>query len=118
MPRPADIRDEDLRVRVEVAFAAIRAGQGRAAVQALADAFVRFLELNPSVMSQTIAMRGREIPRIMRWPDLGARLLPELVREGKPRIEIDRERFSASEAMTYYQFVLDEILDCERKGGG
>ena len=115
MPRPSDIRNEDLRVRVETAFAAMRAGQGRAAVQALADAFVRFLELHPSVMSQTIAMRGREVPRVMRWPDLGARLLLESVREGKPRIEIDRERFSASEAMTYYQFVLEEILEFERR---
>ncbi|HEY1927201.1 MAG TPA: hypothetical protein VGG92_07035 [Caulobacteraceae bacterium] len=100
---------------MESAFAAMRTGQNRAAVQTLADAFVQFLELHPSVMSQTIAMRGRDIPRIMRWPDLGARLIPESVREGKPRIEIDRERFSASEAMTYYQFVLEEILEFERR---
>jgi hypothetical protein len=114
VPRPSDIQEEDLRVRVETAFAAMRAGQGRAAVQALADAFVRFLELHPAVMGETIAMRGREVPRVMRWPDLGARLLPESVRAGQPRIEIERERFSVSEAMTYYQFVLDEILEFER----
>ena len=115
MPRPSDIQEEDLRVRVETAFAAMRAGQGKTAVQALADAFVRFLELHPQVMAETIAMRGRDVPRIMRWPDLGARLVPDSVREGKPRIEIDRDRFSASEAMTYYQFVLDEILEFERR---
>jgi hypothetical protein len=117
VPRPADIRDEDLRIRVETGFAAMRAGQGTAAVQALADAFVRFLELHPSVMGETIAMRGRDVPRVMRWPDLGARLLPESVRAGKPRIEVERDRFSVSEAMTYYQFVLDEILEFERRTG-
>jgi hypothetical protein len=29
---------------------------------------------------------------------------------------MQRERFSVSEAMTYYQFVLDEIVDFERRG--
>jgi len=115
MPRPSDIRNPHLRGLVESAFAAMRAGQGRAAVQTLADAFVSFLELHPSVMRETIAMRGRDVPRVMRWPDLGARLVPDSVREGKPRIEIDRDRFSASEAMTYYQFVLEEILEFERR---
>ena len=115
MARASDIRNPELRSQVEAAFAAMRAGQGREAVRALADAFVRFLELHPSVMRETIAMRGRDIPRIMRWPDLGARLVPDSVREGKPRIEIDRDRFSASEAMTYYQFVLEEILEFERR---
>jgi hypothetical protein len=115
MPRPNDIRNADLRARVDAAFTAIRAGQGRAAVQGLADAFVRFLELHPSVIAETVAMRGREVPRIMRWPDLGARLVPESVRAGTPRIDIERERFSVSEAMTYYQFVLDEILEFERR---
>ena len=114
MPRPSDIKDEDLRVRMEIAFAAMRAGKGKDAVQALAETFMRFLDRNPSVLAETIAMRGREIPRVMRWPDLGARLLPESVRAGKPRIEIERERFSVSEAMTYYQYVLDEILEFER----
>ena len=38
------------------------------------------------------------------------------VRAGKPQISFERERFSVSEAMTYYQFVLDEIL-AKEKGG-
>jgi hypothetical protein len=115
VPRASDIRNPDLRRLVETGFAEIRAGQGRPAVQTLADAFVRFLELHPSVMRETIAVRGRDVPRVMRWPDLGARLLPDSLREGKPRIEIVRDRFSSSEAMTYYQYVLEEILEFERR---
>jgi hypothetical protein len=58
------------------------------------------------------------MPRVLRWPALGANMDAESARAGAPKIEFVRDRFSVSEAMTYYQFVLDEILDCERKGGG
>ena len=36
----------------------------------------------------------------------------------KVKIEFTRDKFSVSEAMTYYQFVLDEILDREKRGAG
>ena len=55
-------------------------------------------------------------PRLMRWPALGANLKPGSVAAGRPEIEFLRERFSVSEAMTYYQFVLDEILERQARG--
>lgn len=113
MAKPADIANAELRGKVEAAFAAMRAGKGADAVRACADAYLRFLELNPAVRGETVAMRGREIPRLMRWPALGANMSLESVRAGTPQIEFTRDRFSVSEAMTYYQFVLDEILDHE-----
>jgi hypothetical protein len=36
---------------------------------------------------------------------------------GQPEITFERDRFSVSETMTYYQFVLDEIL-AKEKGAG
>ena len=49
----------------------------------------------------------------MRWPALGANMDSDSVRPGTPRIDFVREAFSVTEAMTYYQFVLDEILEHE-----
>jgi hypothetical protein len=111
MARPSDIRNDELRGKVEQAFAAMRAGKGAEAVHACADAYLRHVALHPEVMKQTIPTRGREISRLMRWPALGANMKPETVAAGAPEIEFLRERFAVSEAMTYYQFVLDEILE-------
>jgi len=113
MARPSDIRNDELRGLVETAFAAMRAGKGAEAVHACADAYLRHVALNPEVLKQTIPMRGREISRLMRWPALGANMRPETIGAGAPEIEFLRDRFSVSEAMTYYQFVLDEILEQE-----
>ena len=110
MPTPKDINDPGLRERVETAFTEMRAGKGTDAVRTLADSFLYLLELKPEILEEKVAMRNREIPRIMRWPALGANMKPESVMAGKPEIEFIRDRFSVSEAMTYYQFVLDEAL--------
>ena len=117
MARPSDIKSDELRALVEQAFAAMRAGKGGDSVRASADAYLRFIALHPEVMTQTIAMRGRQISKLMRWPALGATMTPESVRAGKPAIEFSRERFSVSEAMTYYQFVLDEVLEHQSRAG-
>jgi hypothetical protein len=116
--KPADIQSAELRGKLEAAFAALRAGKGIDAVHACADAYLRFLDLHPEAKSETIAMRGRQVPKLMRWPALGANMTPDSVRAGAPAIEFTRDRFSVSEAMTYYQFVLDEILDKQRRGAG
>ena len=115
MAKPSDIENEELRQTIEGAFAAMRAGKGADAVHACADAYLRYVQIHPEALSETIPMRGREIPRLMRWPALGANMTPESFRAGAPEIEFLRDRFSVSEAMTYYQFVLDEILEHEQR---
>jgi hypothetical protein len=118
MAKASDIQNAELRGKVEVAFAAMRAGKGADAVRAAADAYLRFIDIFPEVKAETIPMRGRSISRLMRWPALGANMTLDSVRAGKPEIAFERERFSVSEAMTYYQFVLDEILAKEKSAGG
>jgi hypothetical protein len=118
MARPSDIRNDELRGQIELAFTAMRAGRGGDAVHACASAYLRFVDLHPDVKAETTQMRDRAIPRLLRWPNLGANLVPESVRAGEPKIEFERERFSVAEAMTYYQFVLDEIIDKERRIAG
>src|SRR5580704_5974187 len=109
MARPADIKNNELRGMLETAFSAMRAARGIDAVHACADAYLRYVQVFPEAMKETIPMRGREISRLLRWPALGANMKPDSVAAGAPEIEFLRERFSVSEAMTYYQFVLDEI---------
>ena len=118
MARASDIQNAELRGKVETAFAAMRAGKGADAVRAAADAYLTFIDLFPEVKAETIPMRGRQISRLMRWPALGANMTLDSVRAGKPEIAFERERFSVSEAMTYYQFVLDEILAKEKAASG
>jgi hypothetical protein len=115
MARPGDIKNDELRAMVETAFAAMRAGKGAEAVRACAEAYLRFVRIHPEVMAETTPIRGREISRLLRWPGLGANMKPESIRAGAPEIEFLRDRFSVSEAMTYYQFVLDEIIERERR---
>jgi hypothetical protein len=115
MAKASEIANAELRGMAETAFAAMRAGKGADSVRASAGAYLRFLELFPEAKAETVAMRDRQIPRMMRWPALGANMKLEAARSGVPEIEFTRERFSVSEAMTYYQFVLDEIL--ARQGG-
>ena len=114
MPTPSDIRTEALREPVQRAFDALRAGDGTEAVKVLAGALLRFVELYPEVRDETIQMRGRAVPKLLRWPALGANMKPESLKTGQPEIEFVRDRFSVSEAMTYYQFLLDEILAKEQ----
>jgi len=114
MAKASDIRDAALRGDLETAFAAMRAGKGAEAVRACAAAYLAFIDRFPEVKAETIPLRGREVSRLLRWPALGANMDPDSVRAGKPEIAFERDRFSVSEAMTYYQFVLDEILAKEK----
>ena len=112
MARPDDIRDEALRALVQSGYDCMRSRKASDAVKAFSEAFLRLLELRPELIHKKIEFRlGREMPFLMRWPALGANLKPESVRAGKPEIEFVRDRFAVSEAMTYYQFVLETALD-------
>jgi hypothetical protein len=117
MARPSDVKNEELRVLVEAIFAAMRGNRAAEAVKGAVLAYQRFLELYPEVRRQTFDMRGRAIPKVLRWPNLGANLKPESAFTAKLDFEFTRERFATSEAMTYYQFVLDEILAEETRLG-
>jgi hypothetical protein len=118
MPKPSDIQNPELRQTLEGAFVAMRSGKGADAVRACASGYLRFLELHPEAKAETIAMRDRRIPRAMRWPALGANMDLASVQAGTPRIDFTRDAFAVSEAMTYYQFVLDEVLEHERRDAG
>jgi len=113
MPVPADINHPELRAALGEAFQSMRKGDGTDAVQQLADAFLKFIELYPQYRTAQVQMRGRSVPKMFRWPGFGANLKLD---SGEPRIEYTRERFAVSEAMTCYQFLLEEIIAVESGG--
>lgn len=106
------IGDEELRGRLGDVHAQLRANEPTDAVRALADIFVSMLTARPDVLAATVPVRGgRQMPLVMRWPNLGANLDPGSVREGTPKITFERERFALSEALTYYEFTVDTAIE-------
>jgi hypothetical protein len=97
------IKDEGLRESLAAAHAALRSGEYKAVVQRSADAYLELLRRKPELLE---GMIGRF--RVMMFPRLGAKLEPE---EGKlPRLQWDRETFGFSEAVTYFEFAVDQLV--------
>lgn len=111
MARPDDICNPELRAALAATFGLMQAGNGTGAVKESAAAFLRFMEIYPAFRDASITVRGRTMPKMARWPSFGANLS---LHGGAPRIDFVRERFSVAEAMTCYQFLLEEILEAER----
>ncbi|HET6795351.1 MAG TPA: hypothetical protein VFH45_12945 [Acidimicrobiales bacterium] len=110
MPRYEKIADTVLRERVATAHDQIRSGKPSEAVRTLSDAFVDLIDRHPGVRQQSTLVRGRPFPLIARWPALGASLVLGPEGDGPARIEFARERFAVSEALTYFEFVVDLAL--------
>jgi hypothetical protein len=105
------IADPELKARLAAANRELRAGRPTEAVRALADTFAWMLRTHPELLEASVPARaGRRVPLVMRWPALGANLDPESVRAKDPRIEMVRDRFALSEAITYFEFTLDTAI--------
>lgn len=111
MPKPDQINDGDLRAQLEKAHQQMREGKGAEAVHTLADAYLYLLTKKPAMLEEFIEPRpGRRMPAVMRWPNLGANLSLESVQKKHPQIEFIRDRFAVSEAMTYYEYTLEQAI--------
>ena len=98
MPKPADVRDPELRALFTDAHRAMREGDPSGAVRRCADAFLKLAEQKPDVLKLPPGMRLHPFPR------LGANLV---LAEGRPpEVEYHRETFSLAEAITYYEYTL------------
>lgn len=97
------IQDEKLRESLAAAHTSLRSGDYKAVVQRAADAYLELLRRKPEMLE---GMLGRM--RIMMFPRLGAKLEPV---EGKlPALQWDRETFGFSEAVTYFEFAVDQLV--------
>ncbi len=111
MNRSEKIKDDQLRSQVDEAYSRLRGGDPSAAVRLLADAFIDLLAKHPELLEISTRVRGRDFPLVARWPSFGANLVLDPDRKEPPRMEFVRQRFAVSEALTYYEFLVDLALD-------
>lgn len=107
MAKPEQIRSDALRPLLQDAHRALREGDPTTTVRRCADAFLRLAERAPRVLELPPGIRVHPFPR------LGANLQ---LRAGEPpEVLFEREEFSLSEAITYYEYVLSTILAVEKR---
>ena len=99
------IKDETLRSSMAAAHASLRSGEYRDVVQRSGDAYIEMFRRKPELLEEKGIM-GRM--RIMMFPRLGARLERDEGQE--PRLEWDRENFGFSEAATYFEFAVENLV--------
>jgi len=105
MAKLEQIRDETLRESMRAAHASLRAGNHRDVVQRAGEAYIELLRRKPELL-QGEDMMSRF--RIFMFPRLGAHLEVE---GGKPvAVAFDREQFGFPEAVTYYEFAVDNLV--------
>lgn len=103
-----DIKDEKLRTMCKEAFGHMRKNDGYQAVVKLVDGYMYLMDLKPEVLTEILTMGRWKMPVVLRWPRLGANIKRAQVgANNKPEIEITRDKFGISEAMTYYEFLLE-----------
>lgn len=98
------IQDEALRASMAAAHASLRAGDYKDVVQRAAEAFLELLRRKPELLE---GMIGRI--RVMFFPRLGARMEYRGEKD-PPQLEWDRETFAFSEAVTYFEFAVDQLV--------
>jgi hypothetical protein len=104
MPPKIDrIKDDALRDSLATAQASLKSGNFADVVHRSSDAYVEMLRRDPELMKGPMGMR-----RILFYPRLGARLIQES--DGSPAVIYDRETFSFTEAITYFEFAVDSLV--------
>ena len=105
MAKVDKIQDEKLRASLKAAHASLRAGDHRDVVQRAGEAYLELLRRKPELLQGEGFTRQM---RIFMFPRLGAHLEVE---DGTPvGVSFDRENFGFTEAVTYYEFAVDNLV--------
>jgi hypothetical protein len=125
---PADVTDAQMRQALLVAEAALDEGDYLGSVRAAVDAFARLIELRPDMLIEPPPHRASP-PQLGRggppaagglvlggprpWPsDHGVSLVRQA---GQPPVlSFAKQRFTLSEAATYFEYTLDMVLRAQR----
>ncbi len=97
------INDDSLRASLVDAQASLRSGNFGDVVHRSSDAYIEMLRRDPELLKGPLGMR-----RILFFPRLGARLVQE--QDGTPTVIYYRETFIFSEAITYFEFAVDNLI--------
>jgi len=104
MARPTDVQDAGLRDIITAARSAYMDGNYRDSVQRSTDAFLELLRRQPDFLTAgPFAGNTRRV-----WPQLGVAL--KTGDGGPPQVVFEREQFTRSEAITYFEYISDSIV--------
>jgi hypothetical protein len=98
------IQDEGLRNSLTEAQANLKSGDYRKVVDLAAGAYLELLRRKPALLRMPL-----QLQTVMFFPRLGAHLQLNST-TSEPELIYDREKFSFSEAVTYWEFVVDAIV--------
>lgn len=107
MAKPDQIHDETLRTLVLEARTAYLGGKSTEAVQKSVAALLVLIQQQPDfIQLQRAPGVSARVGRV--WPALGVKV--EQAEDQPPRAVYDRETFSTSEAITFYEFALESLV--------
>jgi hypothetical protein len=107
MAKHTNIKNETLRGLMDAAYTAIRKGDFTASVHHSAEAVRQLLVIRPDAFTAgPLAGTRRIFP-----PFVGTRLVIENVSD--PQVIFDREKFTMSEALTWYEYATENIVISE-----
>jgi hypothetical protein len=120
MAGPEDIKDPELRASLEEASRLLDEGDYLAVVRLSADVYGRLAQRKPEAIvrppppGQPVSASGGTpggAPRARGWPSyLGVTLDWE---GDKPSLRFDKQRFSMSEAATYFEYTVDQVVQSQ-----
>jgi hypothetical protein len=115
MARHDRIADPAVRERFQEAHRDMLAGNNTEAVHILSDVFLDVLKKKPQIVHgevgpmDQVTQHGGWVDAYsaeLKWPQIGANLVPEAEEEGRFRIDYSTDTFSFSQAITYYEFAV------------
>ena len=114
MPSPSDISDPAFRDALQRIEALIDAGDYTAAAKASGETYLKVLDAHPDLIAG--ASTGPHTPlamsRAIAWPPNGG--LTVRVDAGAPTLVYARERFSMSEALGYFEFLMNLLWTLQK----
>jgi hypothetical protein len=121
MPTIADVADAELRAALASAEASLDSGDNNGAVQTVVEVYRRAVARRPELIVPFVDRRGQfpkpgeglanvRGPYGPPWPDLGIGLTRV---DDQPVFEFRKQRFSMSEAIVYFEYVLDLVVRAE-----
>ena len=114
MPSPSDLSNPTFRDALQRVESLIDAGDYTAAAKAAGETYLLVLDARPELIAG--ASTGPHTPlamsRAIAWPPTGG--LTVRVEDGKPALVFARERFSMSEALGYFEFLMNLLWTLQK----
>jgi hypothetical protein len=126
----AEVSDDTMRAALEEAETALDDGEYSACVHQCVAAYRRLIEQRPDMIIAPRFSHSSPVPQAggsgglggvglagpRPWPsDHGVQFATD---DGKPSLRFAKERFTLSEAATYFEYTLDMVLRAQRRQPG